>query len=90
MTPERVLRIYPEPTRDQIQYVFDLDGQVHYTTGGLLPAGVLPVGQWVSIEGVPTAVNSALRVSPVLIEEAEYNWADRALKINRVRKVTEA
>lgn len=89
VTPERVLRVTAETGPGDNLPVWGIDGVLRQAAGGPLPQGWLPVGEWVSAEGLSPAARAALRVSPVLVEEAEYDWRAGELRVNRVRKAAE-
>jgi hypothetical protein len=89
VSPARTLSIYAEPSATDDPAVYGTDGVLRQALGGLLPQGYLPVGQWVIPEGLSPAVRAAIRVSPLLVEEAEYDWREQVLRINRVRRLTE-
>lgn len=89
VTAERVLQVFPETGPGDNLPVWGKDGVLRQAGGGLLPQGYLPVGEWANDEGLSPAARAALRASPVLIEEVEYDWREGALRINRVRTAAE-
>lgn len=89
VTPEQVLQVFAETGPGDNLPVWGKDGVLRQAAGGLLPEGYLPVGEWANDEGLSPAARAALRASPVLIEEAEYDWREGALRINRVRTAAE-
>ena len=89
VTAERVLRVAAETGPGDNLPVWGIDGVLRQAGGGPLPQGWLPAGEWVSVEGLTPAARAALRVSPVLVEEAEYDWRGGELRLNRVRTATE-
>jgi hypothetical protein len=86
VTPQRVLQIFTTAPGGDV-LLWGGDGVLRQAAGGRLPRGYLPVGEWVRPEGLSEATRAALRVAPVLIEEAEYDWGAGELRINRVRKM---
>lgn len=85
---DRVLYVYEEPA-PSAALVLDMDGNLRQAAGGILPQGLLPIGQWLDVVGLSPATKAALSVSPVLLEEAEYDWRERTLQIKRVRTAVE-
>ena len=83
VSPERVLRVAMETGPGDNLPVLGMDGALRLASGGPLPQGWLPVGEWIVLEGLPAAVQAALRVSPVFVEEAEYDWRSGETHINR-------
>ena len=85
VTPDRVLQVTMETGPGENLPVWKLDATLRQAAGGPLPRGYLPVGEWVALEGLPMSALAALRASPVLVEEAEYDWRAGELHINRWR-----
>lgn len=86
VTPGRILQIFTESGPGDNLPVWGEDGVLRQAAGGLLPQGYLPVGEWVNTRGLSAAARAANRVSPVLIEEAEYDWRAGTLHVGRVRR----
>jgi hypothetical protein len=86
VSPERVLRIVAEPAPNANPIICGSDGIVRQAGGSNLPEGYLPVGQWADVVGLSPALRASLKVSPVLIEEAEYDWREGTTRISKVRK----
>lgn len=72
VTPERVVRIAPEPTPGALLNRIN-NGAIRHALGGPYPRGWLPVGEWLSIDNLPASVNNRLGLSPRFVDEAEYN-----------------
>lgn len=72
MSPERVARIYPEPTPGSLPNRI-ADGKIKHALGGPIPRGWLPVGEWLTIDNIPASINNRLAISPRFVDDAEYN-----------------
>lgn len=73
-----VLLIYQEPLPDEADAVqVRSDGTVLQPSGGPMPYGTLPVGQWVVLADLPTGDESAYvgELSPMYISEGEIDIA---------------
>lgn len=82
VTPDRVVRIWPEPAATSGLLNRIAGGQIKHALGGPYPRGWLPVGEWVTIDNIPASINNRLRLSPRFVDEAEYNVASDDLKLN--------
>jgi len=68
------VRIYAEPDPDPLRnLLLRSDGRFYWPSGAPLEAGLLPVGQWVTLADVPNEANSAAMISPVFIQAAEFD-----------------
>lgn len=84
--PGRVLQVEIETGPGEDLPVWGADGVLRQAGGGPLPQGYLPAGEWVTVAGLSAAAQAALSVSPVLIEEIEYDWRAGELRPTRWRK----
>ena len=85
VSPERVLRVTMETGPGDNLPVWGVDGVLRQAGGGPLPQGYLPVGEWIALQGLSASALEALRASPVLVEEAEYDWRSGELTLTRWR-----
>ena len=76
MTPGRILRIYAEPTGDLLGARLLTDGQIRNMGGSRRLRGLLPVGEWLTLDGVPPALNAELEISPLFVDEAAWRSSD--------------
>lgn len=84
VTPWRTLQISTPPPADPDSAIQQtMDGRYLDQYGRPLPDGVLPVGRWVVRPDIPAAVAAHYKLSPRLVEEAEYDCL--ASRIRRVR-----
>ena len=82
VTPQRYLSIYKEPLQGSADtYVLDLEGTWTDNLGSPLEEGVLPVGKWVEIRALPAEVLATTKVTPFVIDEAEYDAESGELRI---------
>ena len=82
MTPQRYLSIYKEPLQGSADtYVLDLEGAWTDNLGSPLEEGVLPVGKWVEIRALPAEVLATTKVTPFVVDEAEYDADSGELRI---------
>lgn len=86
VTAERVLRVWAEPAADTPTIICGPGDSVRPVAGGRLPEGYLPIGQWAESVHLSPALRAALSVSPVLVEEAEYDWRDGKLRIGKAKR----
>jgi hypothetical protein len=80
----RNLRVFAAPLKpsESETPVYTLRGQIVTATGGQPVAeGVLPVGEWLAIERVPRHLD----ISPIFVEEAEYNVSSGTYQITPER-----
>lgn len=73
MTPDRVLRVYPEPSKASPDYMWSSTGQLRRSNGRLIEDGQLVVGQWATLEEVPPSVDALAEFSPRYITACEYD-----------------
>ena len=82
VTPQRYLSIYKEPLPGSADtYVLDLEGTWADNLGSPQEEGVLPVGKWVEIRALPAEVLATTKVTPFVVDEAEYDAASGELRI---------
>lgn len=72
VTPERILRVYAEPTATTEGDRLLDDGRIRNVAGGRRLRGLLPVGEWLTVDSVPPAINAALEISPLFVDEAGW------------------
>ena len=78
----RTIIVEAEPTPDvSNDLIRRRVGQYYWPSGAPLESGVLPVGRWVTLAGVPVGVSQIARISPVFVEEAEYDVASGRVAI---------
>lgn len=66
--------VTPETTpRRNTGLLYDRYGKLQLGNGGMLEDGVLPVGRWLYIPDVPQQAGYLDAISPLLIQEAEYD-----------------
>ena len=81
VTQDSIVRISAQPdvstaTLDQVD---PRTGKLIGRAGNELDAGVLPVGRWVRLVGVPDYVNDMLRISPMYVAGAEWDCIENRL-----------
>jgi len=82
VTPQRYLSIYKEPLQGSVDtYVLGMDGTWTDNLGSPLEEGVLPVGKWVEIRALPAEVLATTKVTPFVVDEAEYDADSGELRI---------
>lgn len=75
VTPEGRAVVDAMPGSDSPPLALNADGRIVDRYGGALGEGVLPVGQWCGLAGIPAHVNDVAVVTPFFIESAEYDPA---------------
>lgn len=78
VTRERVLRVYSEPTSHTTGDRLLDDGSLRPVAGGRRIMGLLPVGEWLTVDSVPPTINSELEISPLFVDEA--GWPGRTIE----------
>jgi len=76
VTPDRILRIYPEPAKHADGDRLQPDGTLRNVGGGQRQHGLLPAGEWVMLDGVPPSVNAKMNLSPLFVDEAGWRKSD--------------
>lgn len=76
VTPSRMVRIFAEPAADLLGARLLADGQIRNMGGSRRLSGLLPVGEWLTLDGVPPALNAALEISPLFVDEAGWRSSD--------------
>jgi len=73
-TADRYLRITEAPINTAKNYYYTRDGEFRFwNNGSALEPGILPVGEWIWMDGLPPVIASAYPFSPKFLEEAEYD-----------------
>jgi hypothetical protein len=80
-TLERTVIVEDEAAASDLDLVLGLDGVVRHPLGGELGAGVLPVGRWVQVEGVPETDTRLAPLRRLFVERAEYDVAGGRLRV---------
>lgn len=78
MSPEGHLRVREQPSETDLIYgknklFWDGSGQLRDQSGRLRPLGELPVGYWITLTEIPSAVGVLSSLSPFFCERAEYD-----------------
>lgn len=77
VTPERVLRILPEPERPQTDdfLLVTSDGYVHTATDAPLPVHIPPIGRWARVRDIPPTLTLGTMQDPseFFLEDAEFD-----------------
>lgn len=71
--PERVVAIQPERPRWADNLLLSPDGELKDVYGSRIEPGVLPYGYWLRLTAVPPEVESTLQVSPIYLEQVEFD-----------------
>lgn len=73
--PNGSLHIYPITNTPTIAAtpVLHRDGAIYSPNGARHPVGIVPVGNYMTLPGVPQTINDTWRLSPVYIATARYN-----------------
>ena len=62
------------------------DGKLRWPSGRLLEEGILPIGQWITLAGIPQSVAYAARLSPFSLDwcecdgEGNLYWDARSVR----------
>lgn len=70
-----------EPVEGETEMLLGTDGRLRNAVGGLAETGVLPVGQWVRIEGVPSRAGLLAEAARFFVERAEYDVGGERLRL---------
>ena len=74
VTPARELVVAAAAAQDETTaMVYRTDGTLRYGMGGRLEPGRLIAGKWMVIEGLPPHVDALAPISPVFVEEDEFD-----------------
>jgi len=73
VSPGRQAVVDAEPAEGETELLLGMDGRLYNAVGGLADEGVLPVGQWVRIEGVPSRAGLLANAARFFVESAEYD-----------------
>lgn len=65
----RAVRVEADPTSGTLDWVLGVDGVLRHPITQREEPGVLPAGQWVRVEGIPSGLGSVARF---FVDEAEY------------------
>jgi hypothetical protein len=76
VTPARMLRIYEEPAKSTDGDRLQPDGTLRNIASGRRQRGLLPTGEWLVVDGVPSSINAQLDLSPLFVDEAGWRATD--------------
>lgn len=70
-----------EPVESDTEWMLGVDGRLRNAVGGLAEEGLLPVGQWVRVEGVPSRVGLLADAARFFVERAEHDVVGGRLRL---------
>ena len=73
VTPEWHIIIEPLPSVLELQHQIGRNGKLTDLVGKPLEQGVLPVGQWCKIDGIPDNIDALAPISPFIIGSMEWD-----------------
>lgn len=81
LTPDRVVRVLTATDDGVLNPQLDRDGRLRGPLGDPWPEGALPVGRWVNLADIPVHIGELASVSPIFVEEAEYDCERGEMRI---------